>query len=210
MIVAEVSTNWLGDFEILDDMLKVCSDCGVDAVKFQSLSQWKIDRHPELDWYEKCSVTKENIGEISDICDNYSMDWFVTPFYPEAVDFLDEHVSMYKIAYADRNNTELIYKCQETGKPVYVSTDRILDLSTYQIYCIPQYPTEYGSINFEMIAMMDGYSNHCMDPLAVLKAHRMGAGYIEIHITPDSSRFTMDNKVSYNLGQLEEIMEWIG
>ena len=212
MIVAELSTSWLGDFEILDRMLKVCSDSGFGAVKFQSLSQWKMERHPELDWYYKCSVTKDNISKISNICDEYSMEWFVTPFYKEAVDFLDEYVPYYKIAYADNKNTELIDRCLDTGKNVILSTDRPLDISgnITQIYCIPQYPTDYGSINFDMIRTMKGYSNHCMDPLALLKAKRIGANYIEFHITSDSSRFTIDNKVSYNFGQIEEIMEWIG
>jgi len=212
MIVAELSTNWLGKFNILEDMLQVCSDSKIDYVKFQALSDWKINRHPELDWYKDCTVTKDNIEEISETCESYNMKWFVTPFYPEAVDFLDEYVDIYKIAHADRDNLKLIQKCCLTDKTVYVSTDRIIDNSNpqiKQIYCIPQYPTDYGSVNFEMIPLMDGYSNHCMDPLAILKAKRMGAEYIEFHITPDSSRFTMDNKVSFTLGQVEEIMEWI-
>ena len=211
LIVTEISTNWMGDFEILDDMLKVCSDCGVDAVKFQALSKELIDRHPELKWYCDASVTEDNVERIDTACKQYDMEWFCTPCYPEAVDWLNEWVIKWKIRHADRNNTELIQTCFDTEKTVYISTDRVMAFNSNvkQIYCIPQYPTDYGSINFEMIKSMDGYSNHCMDPLAILKAHRMGADYIEIHITPDSSRFAIDNKVSYNFGQLEEIMKWI-
>ena len=60
-----------------------------------------------------------------------------------------------------------------------------------------------------MVRTMKGYSNHCLDPLAILKAHRLGAEYIEFHVTADSSRFAIDNKVSFTMGQVEEIMKWI-
>jgi len=192
-------------------MVKECSILGIDRVKFQCLSKWKIDRHPELDWYGDASVTKDNIEKIDRICHNHHIKWFATPYYKEAVDLLEPYVDMYKIRYGDRLNREIIDKCLHTHKKVIISTDRPIQSPdyTHEIYCIPKYPTDFGEINFDMVRTMKGYSNHCLDPLAILKAHRLGAEYIEFHITSDSSKFTIDNKVSFNFGQLEEIMKWI-
>ena len=210
--VAELATNWLGNYEILENMLQVCKKSGLATVKFQSLSKEKIDRHPELDWYGKASVTEDNVEKINDICHACGLVWFCTPFYKEAVDFLDDYVPFYKVSFAERNNTKLIDELLATGKKVIISTDKpMYDISKeiFQVYCVPNYPTSFGDINFDMIKDMRGYSNHCMDPLALLKAKRVGAEYIEFHMTADSSRFAMDNKVSFNFGQVEEIMKWI-
>ena len=128
------------------------------------------------------------------------------------MDFLDDYVPFYKVSFAERNNTKLIDELLATGKKVIISTDKpMYDISKeiFQVYCVPNYPTSFGDINFDMIKDMRGYSNHCMDPLALLKAKRVGAEYIEFHMTADSSRFAMDNRVSFNFGQVEEIMEWI-
>jgi len=212
VIVAALETNWNGDYGILTRMIKECKILGIDCIKLQALSKEKIARHTELDWYGNASVSEDNIEKINRICDEYDMKWFCTPFYPEAVDLLDPYVDMYKISYADRKNTNIIEKCMDTNKKIIISTDRPLytGLKNFcEIYCIPQYPSTYGEINFDMIRTMKGYSNHCLDPLAVLKAKRVGAEYIEIHLTSDSSKFAMDNKVSFNFGQLEEIMKWI-
>ena len=194
-------------------MVGECKKLGIDAVKFQALSKDKIDRHPELEWYEDASVTKDNVKEIDDLCGDNSMEWFATPYYKEAVEFLDQYVDMYKIRYDDRNNMRIIIPCLKTGKKVIISTDRpnpyYKNIKLHQIYCIPKYPVDYGELNFDMVRTMKGYSNHCLDPLAVLKAKRLGAEYIEFHVTSDSSKFAIDNKVSFNFGQLEEIMKWI-
>ena len=214
MIVAAIETNWNGNFQLLDRMVMDCSIMGIDYVKFQCLSKWKIERHPELDWYREASVTRSNIDKIDRICHNKHIEWFATPYYPEAVEMLEPYVDMYKIRYDDRLNHEIIQKCFGTGKKTIISTDKPNIVPNegkliHEIYCIPKYPTDYGELNFDMVRTMKGYSNHCLDPLAVLKAYRLGAEYIEFHVTSDSSKFTIDNKVSFNMGQVEEIMEWI-
>jgi len=213
MIVAAIETNWNGDYHLLERMVQECKKNHIDYIKLQALSQEKIDRHPELAWYGDASVTRANISIIDTICKNNHMKWFCTPYYKESVEFLDDYVDMYKIRYDDRNNHEIISECLNTGKKIILSTDRPMienwPENIHQIYCIPKYPTDYGELNFDMVRTMKGYSNHCLDPLAVLKAKRLGAEYIEFHLTSDSSKFSIDNKVSFNMGQLEEIMKWI-
>jgi N-acetylneuraminate synthase len=209
MYVAELGTNWNGDYALLEYMVDQCKKCDIDYVKFQALSPELIARHPELTWYKYASVNEDNIVEINRICASYNMPWFCTPCYPEAVEFLDEYVPFYKVRHADNERLDILQACINTGKPVYVSTTRPMPLKVNQVYCIPKYPTSFGEINFDMIRMLGGYSNHCLNPLAVLKAVRFGAKYVEFHVTADNTEFALDNKVSYTIGEMREIMKWV-
>src|SRR3989304_2871447 len=137
--VAELGCNWMGNPEILERMVTQCKWAGVNAVKFQALSDELIARHPEWDWYKHASVTPENIHMIHGICRKLNVKWFCTPSYPQAIDFLDPYVVMWKIHHAGRFNKTIIDKCLDTQKPIYLSTDRP----------IPEYimDSKYSSIN---------------------------------------------------------------
>lgn len=214
-IVAELGTNWMGDMIKLQRMCQQAQEAGCNAVKFQALSQDLIDRHPELPWYRSASITTENVDFIHKIVQKYGLDMLVTPTYPECVDWLNDYVPAWKIRYADRMKMEIVGKCRNTSKPIYLSTDR--PIKEYegineikQIYCISKYPTAFGELNMDMIDLMPGYSNHCLNPLACLKAVRHDVEYLEFHLTDDKDDFALDNKVSLSYGEMREICYWIG
>jgi sialic acid synthase SpsE len=213
-VVAELGANWKGDMVTLQRMCQKAQMAGCDAVKFQALSPALIARHPEWSWYASASISKENVEFVALIVNKYGLEMFVTPTYPEAVEFLDPWVKRYKIRHADRNDVKLVDACYQTGKPIILSTDRpindweVVDNIT-QIYCIPKYPTEYGELNFDMIKLLPGYSNHCLNPLAILKAVRHGAEYVEFHLTDDRNEFAIDNKVSLSYAEMDEVIRWI-
>ena len=54
----------------------------------------------------------------------------------------------------------------------------------------------------------DGFSNHCLNPFAMLKAVMLGAKYIEFHLTPTKDMFILDNHVSYTPEEATELMRW--
>jgi sialic acid synthase SpsE len=213
-VVAEIGTNWNGNPVILDRMVGILKSIGVNAIKLQALSEDLIARHPELTWYKTASVNENNVQFIDDLISQYDIEWFCTPTYPEAVEFLDPYVSKYKIRHDDNDRTDILNECLKTKKPIYVSVDRPKkELNIYpkvqQVYCVPKYPTTYGELNFDMLKILKGYSNHCLDPLACLKAVKMGAKYLEFHVTDDPYRFSIDNKVSFTYTQVQELMDWI-
>ena len=213
-IAAELGANWHGNMETLQRMCQRAQMSGCDAVKFQALSDDLIARHPEWAWYRSASITPENIDFVHRIVGKYGLEMFVTPTYNECIDWINPYVERWKIRHADKGNEEMIRKCVNTGKPVIVSTDRPMDEYKSaewirQIYCIPKYPTEYGELNFDMVSLLPGYSNHCLNPLAILKAVRHGAVYIEYHLTDDRNEFAIDNKVSLSYGEMDEVNRWI-
>lgn len=209
-----MGTNWNGDYVTLDHMAKRCKFVDMDCVKFQALSKELILRHPELRRYGNASITADNVNKVDTICRHYNIEWFCTPTYPNAVKFLNPFVKRWKIRHADNQRNDIIDVCLETDKPIYISVSRPDDIdyddkNIHKIYCIPKYPTDFGELNFDMISVLEGYSNHCLDPLAVFRAIRFGAKYVEFHISPDATSFSLDNKVSFTLEQMGEIMKWV-
>jgi len=212
-LTAELGTNWRGDVDVLQRMLVKCHWAGIDAVKFQALSDELINRHPEWDWYHHASITPENVDTIDKICKKIGMEWFCTPCYAEAVDWLDPYVKRWKIRHADNTKSSILQKCINTKKEIIISVDRenaVIGQSPYvkQIYCIPKYPTTLGELNFDMLKVLKGYSNHCLDVTALYKAYRYGIDYLEFHLTDSSDDFAIDNKVSLTYLQMEEFCHW--
>ena len=211
-ITAEISSHWKGDFHVLRKIAQTCRDFGIDAVKLQALSVEKLCRHPELSYYENSSVTPDNIDRIDRIMNQIGIEWYCTPTYADAVEFLDDYVNQYKISVAGWKDEELKERVLSTGKKVIVSSEKPLNLKDKRIknlYCIPNYPTLYSEINFPALKMFDGYSNHCQNALAVLTAVEYGAKYIEFHMTPSKDLFLLDNKVAFNFMESLDMVRWI-
>ena len=214
-ITAEIGTTWQGDYDCLNDMVGGCKEMGINAVKFQALSQEKLDKHKELKYYADASVTKRNIPRIAEICNDHKIEFYVTPYYPEAIDFINPWVKRYKISVAGSKDLRLLDKVYSTGKQVIISTTKPMkDIKgnatrIKNLYCVPEYPTSYSSIDFDGIKRFDGYSNHCNNPFAVLQAVEMGASFIEFHITQTKDIFLIDNNVSFNLLEAYDIVRWI-
>lgn len=145
-IVAELSANHNGDYELALETIKAMKNSGADAVKFQTFSPdtltidcdnkyfkiggdsiWKGETLYNLykgammpwDWQEPL---KNFIEELGMIC-------FSTPTDQTSVDFLaGMDMPFYKLASFEITNIELIEYIAKTGKPIIFSTG----ISTYQ------------------------------------------------------------------------------
>lgn len=211
LITAEIGSHWKGDYELLEAILIHCKKIGFDYVKFQSMKAEKIARHPELEYYEKSSITPDNIKRVDEICKRVGIEWYCTPTYIQAVDFLNPYVNIFKIAVSDSENDELKDKIFSTGKKVIISTQKPFkhsDKRIINLYCIPRYPTLYKDINFDLMRYFDGYSCHTPDFRAVLNAVYVGIEYLEIHITPGKEIFFLDNPVSFSITECYDLVRY--
>ena len=210
-IVAEIGVNWDGSFELAEVLIKNAKKVGFDAVKFQAFDENIIKDHPESKRLIKSSISQSNIAKIDKICHEIDIDWFCTPMYADAVNFLEPFVNRYKIRELDgqpllkNNSTSLIDKVLETGKDVFVSSNsspKHSKLYTNKkikwLYCVPKYPCSINDLDFSSIDDFQGYSNHCNDIAAVIDAASYGIEIIEIHVTADKSKNYIDNPVSFN------------
>ena len=221
-IVAEIGINWDGDFELVKDLMKNAKKAGFDAVKFQAFDKNITKNHPESNRLLKSSISNSNVNKINKISREIDMEWFCTPMYPDAINFLEPFVQRYKIRELDgrplleNNSTSLIEKVLDTGKEVFVSSNRSPKHSKFYankkikwLYCVPKYPCELNEIDFKEISNFHGYSNHCPEIIAPLTAAILGAEILEIHVTADKTKNYVDNNVSFNFFELEQFCKLV-
>ena len=88
-VVAEIGVNWDGDFELVKKMMRHAKKSGCNAVKFQAYTHELVKNHPESSRLIKSAITNSNIKKIDQLAKSVDIEWFCTPMYPEAIDFLD-------------------------------------------------------------------------------------------------------------------------
>jgi len=221
-IVAEIGVNWNGDFNLAEQMMSIAKRAGCDAVKFQAFNENLISAHPEKERLLKTSISKDNIKKIDSISKKIGIEWFCTPMYQEAVEFLEPYVSRYKIRVFDgkplfeNKSSKLLERITKTGKDIIISCENPPNQTKlYQnqkvrwLYCVPKYPCSLKDLDYSKINDFDGFSNHCPEIIAPLAAVILGAKIIEVHITLDRSKDFIDNPVSFEPDELFDLVKLI-
>ena len=221
-ITAEIGVNWDGDFILIEKMMRDAKNAGCDAVKLQAFDEKIISEHPQKNRLLKSSVSRNNIEQINSISKKIGIEWYCTPMYLDAIDFLDSLVKRYKIRYNDslplheNRTTSLISKALETEKEIIVSTQKNpKQLELYNnnnvkwLYVVPKYPCSIDDLDFSNLSDFDGFSNHCIHFLAPLSAVILGAKMIEIHVTSNKDKDFIDNPVSFDANETKKLITLI-
>ena len=221
-VVAEIGVNWDGNYELAKEMIKASKDAGCDAVKFQAFKEELVNNHPEKSRLVKSAISKNNVETINEIAKSVGIEWFCTPMYIEAVDFLAPYVKRFKIREIDGRNllqnksSKLFERIYQTNKEIIVSSESSPKNSKYYsdsrikwLYCIPKYPCSLDDLDFGHINDFDGYSNHCPFIIAPLASAINGAKIIEVHITSDKTKPFIDNNVSFDYIELKNLVNLI-
>jgi len=220
--VAEIGVNWNGNFDLAKEMMKNAKDAGCNAVKFQAFQEDLVKNHPESARLLQSAISKKNVETINEMAKSIGIEWFCTPMYPEAVDFLDPFVKRYKLRELDakillkNNSSELFERIYSTDKEIIISCEYSpKDCKFYSdprikwLYCVPKYPCNLNELDFSKIRDFDGYSNHCPQIIAPLAAAINGRKIIEVHITSDKSGQFIDNNVSFDFMELKFLVSLI-
>jgi|TARA_B110000495_G_scaffold201769_1_gene220020 N,N'-diacetyllegionaminate synthase len=220
-IIAEVGVNWNGNFTLLEEMMQHAYDYGFDSVKLQAFNEDIVKDHPHKKRLLDCSVSPENIQKIDSIANNIGVDWFATPMYDDAVLLLEPYVKKFKIRVSDGRTlfadktSSLIEKILETKKETFVSIEKPPPLSFVNnnqirwLYCVSKYPCSLTDLDFTNLKLYDGFSNHCPNIAAPLKAFALGASVIEIHVTSDKNIDFFDNNVSFDYAEQKMLLDLI-
>ena len=221
-IIAEIGVNWDGDFNLVEDMMIHAKNANCNAVKFQAFNKNIIGNHPEYERLMKTSISESNIERIDNLAQTIGIEWFCTPMYLEAIDFLMPYVQRFKIREFDsrklleNKTTDLIEKILETDKEIIISTQNSPENSKFYnnskikwLYCVPKYPCNLEDIDFSELEKFDGFSNHCPQLIAPLSAAIRGAEIIEIHITSSKEKNFVDNNVSFDYNELTDTIKAI-
>jgi len=247
--VADIAANHDGSLERAKYLIRLAKQAGADAAKFQNFAAPKIvsdygfkalgsQQSHQASWkrtvfevYQSASIPFEWTYELKETCEKVGIDYFSAPYDFEAIDFLDEHMPVYKIGSGDIDWLEAIERIARKGKPVFLATGaaNIGDVQRAVHTVLAHNPqlvlmqcnTNYtGSVeNFKHVhlnvlktyhAMFPnvvlGLSDHTPGHAAVLGAVALGARVIEKHFTDDNTREGPDHAFALDPIAWEEMV----
>lgn len=137
-IVAEIGANHNGDIKLAKKMIEAASECGVDAVKFQTYTSKEliVDRDRKFTWgpigkqkteavgemFDRIALNREAHAELFEYANELGLAAFSTPFSVDGVKFLNRlNVPCYKVAASDVNYIDMLKEIGSTNKPVMLS-----------------------------------------------------------------------------------------
>lgn len=223
LIVAEVGVNFK-DTREAEAMIGLAKRAGADAVKFQVYNKenlYKVFeggdvlRDPKCEQLMKIMLDKDKLQHLKNVADGAGIEFFATPMFPEAVDWLNEiGVCRFKIRYVDRANKELITKVINTEKQVIVSCDFVDPNRAWTfidnvslMYCIPEYPPKRVVLP-QTFRVFTGYSNHYPSIVPPLTAAARGAKILEVHVKQKGTE-PIDGAVSITFEELTELVRLV-
>ena len=231
-VVAEIGSNWEGNFQKAKKIVKECKKSGADAVKFQ---MWRAkdlydESHPNWKEIKKSELSFKIVKKLKEISDKEKIEFFCSAFYPEAVKFLIS-IGVKKLKIASRTclssdpfSNEVLFEKARSKKEIIVSmgmggnVKRIKNIfknnKTTYCYCISDYPLEFKKINWNHAIKFNGFSDHTMDILApilfaILKKQKKSKKiYIEKHVKMNNSKGP-DASTSITTENLSEMVKLI-
>lgn len=161
-------------------MIKVASDAGADAVKFQIFRSNTVyaqdagqveylsnENSMINNLFDKLSMPYEMIPKLSDYCKKEGIMFMATPFSVEDAKQIDPFVQIHKIASYEINHIRLLEFLSKTKKPILISTGacsydeidfalkKIKENGNYNIgilQCTAKYPALIESLNLSVIS----------------------------------------------------------
>jgi len=211
-IVAEIASNWEGNFVKATKLIQESKNAGANAVKFQ---MWRAhdlynNKHPNWKFIKKSEITFEKARKLKKIADKIGIEFFCSAFYPDAIEILEKlKVKRYKIAsrtclLKDPYALDTLQEKSHTKKPVIISMgmggnrkkiEKIFSKNKKTFcYCISEYPTKITKIDWKKAIKYDGFSDHTLGITAPLiftilkKQHNAKNILIEKHVKLSNSK----------------------
>ena len=230
-VIAEIGINHNGSLDIAKKLIDEAVTAGCDAVKFQKRTpelctprdQWHLERDTPwgrmtyINYRKIIELSYEDYTVIDAYCAEKGIDWFVSCWDEESVDFMEQfNPGVYKFASASLTDHALIAKVKQTGKPYILSTgmstmDQIrAAVETFGTenlmiaHSTSAYPCPPQELNLKMIDTLAGmypdtpvgYSGHETGLATTVAAVAMGASFVERHFTLDRAMWGSDQAAS--------------
>ena len=240
--IAEIGVNHEAKIKLAKKLIRDAKDGGANAIKLQCYKAEKIaSKYAKAYWDKKENIENNQLKlfkkfdkfnekdyfEIYKYCKKIKIDFIVTPFDLEIVNFFSSKVKYFKISSSDLTNHLLIEKIAKTMVPIILSTgaSTIPEISSalklikkYHnkitlLHCILNYPTEKINSNLNMIDDLKqkfdlpvGLSDHTRpkDSMEILSiAHVKKISMIEKHFTNDKKKPGNDHFHSFDKTDLK-------
>ncbi len=230
-IIAEIGINHNGSLETAQRLIQAAAEAGCDAVKFQKRTpelctpkdQWHLERDTPwgrmtyINYRKMIEFGQEEYAAIDKYCRELNIDWFVSCWDEEAVDFIEQfNPGLYKLASASLTDMALIEKVKDTGRPFILSTgmstmheidDAVQRFESDKMmiaHATSAYPCAPEELNLQMLRSLAqeypgiplGYSGHETGLATTLAAVAIGACFVERHFTLDRAMWGSDQAAS--------------
>jgi sialic acid synthase SpsE len=138
--IADIAANHDGNLERAKLLIRLASQAGANAAKFQNFRAPKIvsdygfshmdsQVSHQAGWkksvfqvYSEASIPFEWTPILKRTCDEAGIDFFSAPYDFEAIDVLDQYVQMYKAGSGEIDWIEALERMAAKGKPFFVAT----------------------------------------------------------------------------------------
>jgi len=128
-IVAEIGSNWEGDYIKAKKIIQECKKAGANAVKFQ---MWRAHdlydkSHPNWNEIKKAEISFQMATKLKKYSDKQKIEFFCSAFYPDAVKhLLSIGVKKFKIAsrtckFTDPYSYEVLQEKAHSKKEIFIS-----------------------------------------------------------------------------------------
>lgn len=235
--IAEIGVNHEAKIKLAKKLIKNAKDSGANAIKLQCYKAERIaSKYAKAYWDKKEEIendqlklfkrfdkfNKKDYLSLFRYCKKIKIDFIVTPFDLEFVNFFSNKVKYFKISSSDITNHLLIEKVAKTKVPIILSTGastiteigsalRVINKYHNKItllHCILNYPTKKINSNLNMIDDLKerfnlpvGLSDHTKpeDSIEILSiAHIKKVSMIEKHFTNNKKKPGNDHFHSFD------------
>ena len=235
LLIAEIGSNHGGDAGLARESIAVAKEAGADAIKFQMYEADRLvdNKMPVLKYINQSHATqrerfhslqlgKEVFLELAAEAKSIGIKFLCTPFYEDAVEFLNPLVPAFKIASGDLTNQRLLKAVIATEKTIILSTglstpeeiswavNFIPNDRLHLLHCVGAYPTPDDQVNLMTIPMLEkeyglpvGYSDHSVGTTACIAAVTLGATIIEKHFLPRKGIQVADKALSISIEEFK-------
>ena len=231
-IIAEFTSNHLGDPRVITSMIDEAKKVGCDVVKFQSWQASQLrkdfaDYDATFKRHKSAELSDEQHVAIVKECQEKGVEFLTTCFDINRVDFLASlGVPTIKVASPDATSWALIEKLASKFKTLIISTGlittaeleelmkRVDSKQVVLLHCISLYPTPPEHVNLARMEWIRehgfrvGFSDHTEGSEAAILAIARGAEYIEKHFTLSKALPGKDQQMSATPDVFREICRW--
>jgi N,N'-diacetyllegionaminate synthase len=231
-IIAEIGINHEGDVDTCRRMVIAAAECGVDAVKLQTVNADAsyVRGTESYNIFKGAGLTQEETHRVFNFAREYGLDIFTTASDVETIDWVDQlNPSHWKVSSGNLTNTPIIEYLASLKRPLLISTGMASqedidlaiksaklagnnDISLFQ--CTSVYPTPVEEINLSTINWLKdkyqypvGFSDHSLGDDAVFLSIATGATLIEKHFSLDLSRKGFDHGISLDKKGLKKMVD---
>ena len=238
-IIAEIGSAHQGEIEICKTLVKMTSQTGADAIKFQKFicDELVVSADPRYEVYKNIEMNEDNWREIISYTKKFDLEILADVFDERSSDLMDElGVTAFKIHSTDLTNPYLISHVAKKGKPLLLATGgstmeeikNAIEIAkscgnekVVLVHGFQAYPTRVEDTNLKFIQTLRntfgldvGYHDHvdAESELAFILpcvAVAFGASVIEKHITLDRGLRGLDYYSALNPNEFGKMVKII-